>query len=417
MPNPEYIRIRIIALGENAAVDIPLFHDVKRFYMVNEKDIDKMEITDFAEEANIILILADMRDKFVADHLLEVMKIVSGQQKYVMTIVANYDVAPGTVEAVKLYSSLLIAERQESLEQISSASEKFGVILGALREMIDEKIEEIRILDSAISSLISLESFFDERGEVFVWPELSAEALRSRVQNDQKFASLLGIGSQLWCKFSFDENDMVSREKRNDLIDLLEETIDEDTSCYLTSKELEYGEIAGEKVALMLLVPYDSHYSKMQRRDTINDPVSNIYNLYPLIELLSGQKIYLQEITLSHTYAGLLCGTPSASTNDEIMSSIKDAQKEGIYVINPEIVMISEDTFFEKETSSGNEQKSVPLMPPVKAIAIFEHYDGEDTSWLKIVWFQNDFSTVISDSVRERIVGIDWDQYACEFLI
>ncbi len=37
----------------------------------------------------------------------------------------------------------------------------------------------------------------------------------------------------------------------------------------------------------------------------------SIYNLYPTIVLSLGINIHLQSISLSHTYGGLLCGTPS----------------------------------------------------------------------------------------------------------
>ena len=140
----------------------------------------------------------------------------------------------------------------------------------------------------------------------------------------------------------------------------------------------------------------------------------NIYNLYPVMILSSGIKIYLQSISLSHTYGGLMCGSPSEQINVTIISEIKEGFEMDGFVIMPNVTIVSEDDFFGK-SSACNEHKRVPLFPAVKVEALFECYEGEDGIYLNIVWFQDDFSTAIPSSIERAIQDIDWYRYACEY--
>ena len=139
----------------------------------------------------------------------------------------------------------------------------------------------------------------------------------------------------------------------------------------------------------------------------------NIYNLYPKMILSSGIKIYLQRISLSHTYGGLMCGTPSEQMNDSIISEIKKEFDADCFVIEPDITIVSEDDFFDKD--SGNNSKTIPLFPAVKVRALFECYEGDDSTFLNIVWFQDNFSVTMPGSIEKTIRDMDWYRYACEF--
>ena len=121
---------------------------------------------------------------------------------------------------------------------------------------------------------------------------------------------------------------------------------------------------------------------------------------------LSGIKIYLQSISLSHTYAGLMCGSPSEQINDIIISETKEGFKVDGFVIMPNVTMVSEDDFFGKSSACDN-NKIVPLLPAVKAEALFECYEGEDSTYLNIVWFQDDFSVTIPSSIERAIQDMD----------
>lgn len=54
-------------------------------------------------------------------------------------------------------------------------------------------------------------------------------------------------------------------------------------------------------------------------------------------------------------------------------------------------------------------------MPPVKVEALFECYGGESTTYLNIVWFQDEFSVTIARSIESVIQKFDWNSKACEF--
>ena len=140
----------------------------------------------------------------------------------------------------------------------------------------------------------------------------------------------------------------------------------------------------------------------------------SIYNLYPAIVLSSGITIHLQNISLSHTYGGLMCGTPSEQMNDNIISEIKEGFEMDGFVIMPNVTMVSEDDFF-GEGSTCDNNKIVLLLPAVKVEALFECYEGEESTFLKVVWFQDDFSVAIPSSIEREIQDMDWDHYACEY--
>jgi len=142
----------------------------------------------------------------------------------------------------------------------------------------------------------------------------------------------------------------------------------------------------------------------------------SIYNLYPAITLRSETDIHLQSISLSHTYAGLLCGTPSEQINDNIVSEIREEFKKACYVIKPRVTMLSEYDFFDKGDHYSRE-KTIPLLSAVKVEALFECYDGDESTRLLIVWFQDNFSTTVPRHIEDDIQDIDWYRYACEFSV
>ncbi len=141
----------------------------------------------------------------------------------------------------------------------------------------------------------------------------------------------------------------------------------------------------------------------------------NIYNLFPAISLSSGMNIYLQSISLSHPYSGLLCGSPSELINDNILLDIYEEFQEGLYVVEPDITLICENEFFGRCILNQNNLEQIPLIPLVKVHALFECYDGKSNTYLNIVWFQEDFSVTIKNTVENKIKNIDSNQYACEF--
>ncbi len=139
----------------------------------------------------------------------------------------------------------------------------------------------------------------------------------------------------------------------------------------------------------------------------------NIYNLYPVIVLLSETKIHLQSISLSHAYVGLMCGIPNEQINDNIVAEMKEGFEMACFIIKPNVTMISEDDFFGRD-ALYRKDKTIPLLPPVKVQALFECYEGEESTFLNIMWFQNELSVQIP---IEEIIVIDWSHYAGKFIV
>ena len=142
----------------------------------------------------------------------------------------------------------------------------------------------------------------------------------------------------------------------------------------------------------------------------------SIYNLYPAISLRSGANIHLQSISLSHTYGGLLCGTPNEQMNDNIISEAREDLEEACFIIKPKVTMQSEYDFFAKGDHYSKE-KTVPLLPAVKVEALYECYEGDECTRLHIVWFQDAFLVTMPSSIKDAIQDIDWYRYACEFSV
>ncbi len=57
----------------------------------------------------------------------------------------------------------------------------------------------------------------------------------------------------------------------------------------------------------------------------------------------------------------------------------------------------------------------IPLLPAVNVEALFECYEGEESTFLNIVWFQDSFSATISSYIENVIQDIDWHCNAREF--
>lgn len=140
----------------------------------------------------------------------------------------------------------------------------------------------------------------------------------------------------------------------------------------------------------------------------------SIYNLYLAITLRSETDIHLQSISLSHTYGGLLCSTPNEQINANIIAEIREEFEGACYVIKPKVTMLSEYDFFDK-VDHYTKEKNVALLPAVKVTAIFECYGGEESTFLHIAWFQDDFSTAVPSCITDAIQDIDWYRHAIEF--
>lgn len=143
----------------------------------------------------------------------------------------------------------------------------------------------------------------------------------------------------------------------------------------------------------------------------------DIYNVSPAIVLSSsGVEIYLQSISLSHAYGGLVCGTPNEQINDNIIAEAREDVAAACFIIRPTVTMVSENDFFDNVTLH-TQRKTIPLLPAVKVEALFECYDGDRNTFLHIAWFQDDFSEMSLSSIENKIQDIDWHCYACGFTL
>lgn len=142
----------------------------------------------------------------------------------------------------------------------------------------------------------------------------------------------------------------------------------------------------------------------------------NIYNLGMNIKLSSGETIKMQNIELMHTYAGLMCGAPDRLINNQMISEIKE-REICLFVIEPQITITDENTFFGRKERESKYNEEVQFMPPIMLKADFECCENNDCTKLTIVWFQNQFSLVLPEHIEKAIQNIDWHKHACRFML
>ena len=134
------------------------------------------------------------------------------------------------------------------------------------------------------------------------------------------------------------------------------------------------------------------------------------------IILDSGREIFLDSICQNHTYGGLLCGYPDKEMNER---NIKYAMESALEKMNPEVTYLVPPPLIEVELDEDVKEyyKDAMRIPYITCYAQFESSvidkdDGNDASWLTIVWHQDDFALPIDESVLEHIKTIDWDDLA-----
>ncbi len=76
--------------------------------------------------------------------------------------------------------------------------------------------------------------------------------------------------------------------------------------------------------------------------------------------------------------------------------------------------MLSEYDFFDKGNHYRKE-KTIPLLPVVKVEALLECYEGDESTFLHVIWFQDDFLITMPTYIENAIQDIDWHCYASEF--
>ena len=120
------------------------------------------------------------------------------------------------------------------------------------------------------------------------------------------------------------------------------------------------------------------------------------------IQLSSGKKVTLEEVTIKMTYLGLLVGKPNKQLNYKIIRDIIDSYE------GKRVVMTLEGAYLEKERL-----KPYICSARLSAKPNIKEFDG---SYVHVVWFCDN---VTSMTIEQMVQGleIDWESEAEDYYI
>ena len=112
------------------------------------------------------------------------------------------------------------------------------------------------------------------------------------------------------------------------------------------------------------------------------------------IQLSSGKKVVLEEVTIKLTYRGLLVGKPNKQLNYTIIRDIIDSNE------GKRVVLTLEGAYLEKD-------RLKPYISSARLTAEPKDKDF-DASYLYVVWFSNDISTMTIEQMIQGL-NIEWE--------
>jgi len=107
-------------------------------------------------------------------------------------------------------------------------------ILNTLCQVIDNEINTYRMHEYDCSALITLESFFENKGELNIYVNYTHRQLKKELEDATILQAQLEEASKVWMKFDSMEK---SSQTIIDCIELIEENVDEDADVYFYGNE------------------------------------------------------------------------------------------------------------------------------------------------------------------------------------
>ncbi len=138
----------------------------------------------------------------------------------------------------------------------------------------------------------------------------------------------------------------------------------------------------------------------------------------PILEITlnSGQQIFARSLHISGTYDNMWEGAPNDEVNSMIFSGAPARYRRvfgehPVYVLPPII-----ERWEERHPADRSRQLVVAAMPPTEIAALFDSFGSTgELSTLIIAWHQDEASLTLTEDVRQRLAGIDWQSHAREF--
>jgi hypothetical protein len=135
------------------------------------------------------------------------------------------------------------------------------------------------------------------------------------------------------------------------------------------------------------------------------------------ITLNSGRGICAKTLHVSHTYEGLLEGTPTDEWNQDLLSALLQSLPK-IFGDWP-IHIIPSETKRREEKSFFGRKRIASFMPPLQFAAFFVCYQPVKpemhASGLVIAWHEWSPTPFMSPDTRAQVEKIHWEDYAKDF--
>lgn len=140
--------------------------------------------------------------------------------------------------------------------------------------------------------------------------------------------------------------------------------------------------------------------------------------------LSGGRRITLDRLVQYPTYAGVVEGLPSPSTNDvRIETALIDAQALCVDGAKPHLIAPSRRDYFREPgdmASACSERLHPEWLPMVTCAARFldsapVRDRSSDASTLTVVWFQDEFALPIAAPALDGLRALDWHALATDF--
>ncbi len=246
----EQIRIKVILLGRTASSLIldNMTSDASFYKIRPEKEINRDELNGYCNDADIVLLVADLNDNFAVKNICTIMEMLYQNEILYTSIIANKKALP-ECKGISVSNMIIIEEQKDpTIQTLPTILEKMNRIIFSLCQVIENEISTYRVLDDDFSALITLQSFFEKQGVFQLYIDYDYLNFEKVLEKNPILRSDIEEVSKMWITFNSDEN---SLKKIEIFMDMIEMIVNEDAYVHFD---------IGKKVKknkIIILLKYD----------------------------------------------------------------------------------------------------------------------------------------------------------------
>ena len=138
------------------------------------------------------------------------------------------------------------------------------------------------------------------------------------------------------------------------------------------------------------------------------------FHVHSELALRSGRVISLRALAQELTYAGLLEGCPTREMNDgEVVQAQRDAIAQSAGSVAAHVIPPTRRAYLRTpgDMADGGPFGKPEWLPMVRCSALFHGgaVGRRSSSFLRLVWYQDDFALPIAETTISRIRELDWE--------